>query len=548
MLTFFSQLIKSPIGRHLTLSIILFSSLITLVTTAYQLVNDYQGDIHRIDRVFSNIEKANLDVLAASVWVIDERLINTQLNGLIQLPDIKYISVRDDSGQSWSSGTRQSEQSLDRVFPLVYKSPTENINVGMLEVQVDMDAIFQRLYDKAILILLSNGIKTFLVAGFILFLVWYNITKHLDKLSHYCKQINLDVEYDPLQFDRKEKADEFKQVADAINNMQDQLRHSFDALKNSKADLQIALEDRERLLKLERSYKEELARQVKERTLELEQSLAALKRAQQVLVEQEKMAALGGLVSGVAHEINTPIGICLTAASAQLSHIDELIELIHSEHATLDEINAILDEYQQSCELIVRNISKASSLIQKFKTIAIDRSQEEHQCFNLHEQLNEIFESSLLMHPNVEVKAKIIVEPELTIKTNISLLNQMVSNILSNAFTHAFQAHGADNVQDNLIQIDASIDEGFVHISIQNNGVKIPPEVAEHMFEPFFTTSRSKGGTGLGLSAAFNAATLLNGTMSYQADASLGGAQFNISLPFTQCDLAPLNQYHEFQI
>lgn len=475
MLTFFSQLIKSPIGRHLTLSIILFSSLITLVTTAYQLVNDYQGDIHRIDRVFSNIEKANLDVLAASVWVIDERLINTQLNGLIQLPDINYISVRDDSGQSWSSGTRQSEQSLDRVFPLVYKSPTENINVGMLEVQVDMDAIFQRLYDKAILILLSNGIKTFLVAGFILFLVWYNITKHLDKLSHYCKQINLDVEYEPLQFDRKEKADEFKQVADAINNMQNQLRHSFDALKNSKADLQIALEDRERLLKLERSYKEELARQVKERTLELEQSLAALKRAQQVLVEQEKMAALGGLVSGVAHEINTPIGICLTAASAQLSHIDELIELIHSEHATLDEINAILDEYQQSCELIVRNISKASSLIQKFKTIAIDRSQEEHQCFNLHEQLNEIFESSLLMHPNIEVKAKILVEPELNIKTNISLLNQMVSNILSNAFTHAFQPREAALVQDNLIQIDASIDEGFVHISIQNNGVKIPP-------------------------------------------------------------------------
>lgn len=548
MLTFFRQLIKSPIGRHLTLSIILFSSLITLVTTAYQLVNDYQGDIHRIDRVFSNIEKANLDVLAASVWVIDERLINTQLNGLIQLPDINYISVRDDSGQSWSSGTRQSEQSLDRFFPLVYKSPTENINVGMLEVQVDMDAIFQRLYDKAILILLSNGIKTFLVAGFILFLVWYNITKHLDKLSHYCKQINLDVEYEPLQFDRKEKADEFKQVADAINNMQNQLRHSFDALKNSKADLQIALEDRERLLKLERSYKEELARQVKERTLELEQSLAALKRAQQVLVEQEKMAALGGLVSGVAHEINTPIGICLTAASAQLSHIDELIELIHSEHATLDEINAILDEYQQSCELIVRNISKASSLIQKFKTIAIDRSQEEHQCFNLHEQLNEIFESSLLMHPNIEVKANILVEPELNIKTNISLLNQMVSNILSNAFTHAFQPREAALVQDNLIQIDASIDEDFVHISIQNNGVKIPPEVAEHMFEPFFTTSRSKGGTGLGLSAAFNAATLLNGTMSYQADASLGGAQFNISFPFVQCDLAPLNQYHEFQI
>ncbi|MEL4254655.1 ATP-binding protein [Shewanella xiamenensis] len=543
MLTFFSQFIKSPIGRHLTLSIVLFSSLITLMTTAYQLISDYRGDVSRIDRVFSNIEKANLDVLAASIWVIDERLINTQLNGLIQLPDINYISIKDDSGQSWNGGIPKPTHTLNKIFPLVYKSPTDNINVGTLEVQVDMDAIYDRLYDKAILILLSNGIKTFLVAGFILFLVWYNITKHLDKLSKYCKRINLDADFEPLQFERKEKIDEFKQVADAINSMQGQLRNSFEALKSSKAELQTALEDRERLLKLERSYKEELARQVKERTQELEQSLAALKRAQQVLVEQEKMAALGGLVSGVAHEINTPIGICLTAASAQLNHIEELIELIHSEHATLDEINAILDEYQQSCELIVRNITKASSLIQKFKTIAIDRSHEEHQCINLQRQLKEILASSLIMHPKLNAKTDLQVDPNLNIQTNVSLLNQIVSNILSNAYTHAFQDR-----EDNQIQISASIEQGFVNISIQNNGVAIPPEVAEHMFEPFFTTNRSKGGTGLGLSAAFNAVTLLKGSMSYQADSSLGGAQFNIRIPLNQCDAPKITTHHEFTI
>lgn len=527
--------------RHLTLSIVLFSSLITLITTAYQLINDYRGDVSRIDRVFSNIEKANLDVLAASIWVIDERLINTQLNGLIQLPDINYISIKDDSGQSWNAGNSKPTHTLNKIFPLVYKSPTDNINVGTLEVQVDMDAIYQRLYDKAILILLSNGIKTFLVAGFILFLVWYNITKHLDKLSNYCKRINLDADFEPLQFERKEKADEFKQVADAINSMQGQLRNSFEALKSSKAELQTALEDRERLLKLERSYKEELARQVKERTQELEQSLAALKRAQQVLVEQEKMAALGGLVSGVAHEINTPIGICLTAASAQLSHIEELIELIHSEQATLDEINAILDEYQQSCELIVRNITKASSLIQKFKTIAIDRSHEEHQCINLQTQLKQIVESSLLMHPTLKAQTQLHVDPSLNIQTNASLLNQIVSNILSNAYTHAFQDR-----EDNQILISTNIEQEVVNISIQNNGIAIPPEIAEHMFEPFFTTNRSKGGTGLGLSAAFNAATLLKGTMSYQADSQLGGAQFNVRIPLNRCDLPKIGTHHDF--
>ena len=99
MLRFSGQLLTSPIGRKLMLSIVLFSSLITLLTTVYQLFNDYNGDVSRIDRAFSSIEKVNLEVLAASIWVIDERLINTQIDGLSQLPDITYISIKDDSGQ-----------------------------------------------------------------------------------------------------------------------------------------------------------------------------------------------------------------------------------------------------------------------------------------------------------------------------------------------------------------------------------------------------------------------------------------------------------------
>ena len=99
MLISIPQLLQSPIARKLTLSIVVFSSLISLLTTAYQLVSDYQNDVSRIDRVFSNIEAVNLEVLAASIWVIDEHLIDTQLHGLSQLPDINYISIRDDTNQ-----------------------------------------------------------------------------------------------------------------------------------------------------------------------------------------------------------------------------------------------------------------------------------------------------------------------------------------------------------------------------------------------------------------------------------------------------------------
>ncbi len=529
MQTFTGRLIKSPIGRKLTLSIVLFSSIITLLTTGFQLVNDYKGDVDRISRQFSSIEKVNLDVLAASIWVIDERLINTQLNGLIQLPDITYISINDDSGQIWIAGAPTPENTIEKSFELFYSSGSDSIPVGTLLVQADLKAVYDKLLDRAIIILLSNAIKTFIVAGFILFLVWYFVTRHLHSLSQYCQQIDLDSPAIPLTFDKNnKKEDEFQQVSHAINDMQNQIRRSFSELKKSKQELQESLADRERLLELETSYKDELARQVKERTQELEQSLLVLKRAQEVLVEQEKMAALGGLVSGVAHEINTPIGICLTAASSQLIHIQELIKLIHSENATLEEINSILEEYQESCELIVSNITRASTLIQKFKTVAAQQSLEEKRSFNLKQSLVENHEAMKILFGEQHVDVQFDLDPDLEITANQSLLKQIITNILSNAYSHAFK-----QMENGIILIKAQLKEDQLHISIQDNGSGISKEASTHIFEPFYTTNRSQGGTGLGLSAAFNAATLLKGNIKFEPESDLGGASFLISFPVT---------------
>ena len=529
MHTFTSRLIKSQIGRKLTISIILFSSLITLITTGFQLVNDYKGDVNRITRQFSSIEKVNLDVLAASIWVIDERLINTQLNGLIQLPDITYISINDDSGQVWISGTPTPENTIEKTFELFYSSGSDSIPVGTLLVQADLKAVYEKLLDRAIIILLSNAIKTFIVAGFILFLVWYMVARHLHMLSLYCQRLDLDSPFEPLKFDQNnKKGDEFHQVSLAINTMQQQLRTSFSDIKKSKQELQDALTDRERLLALETSYKDELARQVKERTQELEQSLLVLKRAQEVLVEQEKMAALGGLVSGVAHEINTPIGICLTAATSQLVHIEELILLIHGENTTLEEINTILEEYQESCELIVSNITKASTLIQKFKTVAAQQSQEELKTFNLKQALIDSHESMKILFDKQQVEVQFDLDPVLEIKTNLSLLKQITTNILSNAYSHAFK-----KVDKSIIIIRAKLADNNINISIQDNGSGISTDAAAHIFEPFYTTSRNEGGTGLGLSAAYNAAILLKGNIRFEPECELGGACFLICFPIT---------------
>lgn len=527
MQTFTGQLIHSPIGFKLTLSIIIFSSLITILTTGFQLVSDYKGDVDRIERQFNSIEKVNLDVLAASIWVIDERLINTQIHGLIQLPDITYISINDDSGQEWLAGEPSSENTIEKSFELSFLSGNDSIPVGTLLIQADLKAVYDKLLDRIIIILFSNAIKTFIVAGFILFLIWYMVTRNLNRLSQYCKKIDLDSPFEPLSFDHIEnKNDEFYQVAHAINTMQQQLRASFSDIKRSKQELQDALTDRERLLALETSYKEELSSQVKEQTKELEQSLLVLKRAQEVLVEQEKMAALGGLVSGVAHEINTPIGICLTAASSQLNHIDELIKVIHSENATLEELHSILEEHQISCELIVNNITRASSLIQKFKTVAAQQSQEEKRSFNLQQELFDSHESVKVLFSDIKVDIQLEVEPTLAIKTNHNLLKQIITNVLSNAYSHAFK-----HVESPIINIKVELEGERLNILIQDNGSGIKEEDTSRIFEPFFTTSRHRGGTGLGLSAAFNATTLLKGNIKLIQECELGGACFHISFP-----------------
>lgn len=131
-------------------------------------------------------------MLAASLWVIDERLINIQLNALIKLPDINYISINDDSGQKWAAGARLSEDSIEKSFILSYPAGKNRIPVGTLHIQADLKNIHNNLEKRAIIIVLSNAIKISIIIGFILFLGWYMVTKNWHKIIQYFKEIELD--------------------------------------------------------------------------------------------------------------------------------------------------------------------------------------------------------------------------------------------------------------------------------------------------------------------------------------------------------------------
>ena len=270
---------------------------------------------------------------------------------------------------------------------------------------------------------------------------------------------------------------------------------------------------------------DEALRSAKERA---EASLAELKSTQASLIEAEKLAALGSLVAGVAHEVNNPVGIGLTVASS-LTHRCKTIsgEIAHGpirRSHLLDFIAGIED----AAGMIVSNLYRASELIESFKQVAVDRSSHGRHRFDLAETCEQIAAS---LRPGLKVS-------RITLETHVpggilmdsypGPLGQLVTNLFLNAVRHAFPAR-----ETGVIAVSAVSDDrqGTVTITFGDDGIGMEEEVRRRAFEPFFTTSRGAGGTGLGLHIAFNIAThQLGGRISLEA-APGRGCRFVIVLP-----------------
>lgn len=230
-------LTKSYIARRLIIAIILFSSSITLITTSLQIYSDYEQNLEQIDAYLYMIETSHLESLTKSVWHIDEELIMLQLDGLLQLTDVERLEIVHRDKISWFSGKRQSEFTVEKEFPLKYTYLNRQHSIGTLTVVVSLSQVYYRLFKKAIAILISNGIKTFLVAGFTLFIFQYYVTRHLAVIARYVHDLEINDDIGALQLRRKpqtkKQQDELEQVVGAINKMQHNLKKAFEDLRKS---------------------------------------------------------------------------------------------------------------------------------------------------------------------------------------------------------------------------------------------------------------------------------------------------------------------------
>jgi len=228
---------KGRLARRLIVAIILFSTAITVLTTAVQLYVDYDQDVEAIHARIEQINESHLNSIVASVWFLDTKQVQLQLDGLRRMPDIEYLAVVVENEIKWSSGRINSSETITELLPLTHKSLGREDKIGNLKVVASLDEVFRRLYKKFVVILISNGFKTFLVAGFIYFIIWHLFTRHLDRFILFTERFELGEEVTSLSLDRPQSkvgaADEFDKLANALTTMQLKLSRSYADLKDN---------------------------------------------------------------------------------------------------------------------------------------------------------------------------------------------------------------------------------------------------------------------------------------------------------------------------
>ncbi|TAN49539.1 MAG: PAS domain S-box protein [Methylococcaceae bacterium] len=252
-----------------------------------------------------------------------------------------------------------------------------------------------------------------------------------------------------------------------------------------------------------------------------------LRFAYESMAEAEKMAALGGLVAGVAHEINTPIGVNLASATHLEGDTRRVKALYAAGELSEDELEDYFATADQAVKLMIINSQRAADLIQSFKQVAVDQTGGEQREFDLRVYIEEVLLSLRPKFKHSPITVVIDCAPGIQVNSLPGALSQILTNLILNALTHGF-----DNKQSGEITIQAILmPDDTIKLCVIDDGNGIPEDIQARIFEPFFTTRRGRGGSGLGLNIAYNVAHHgLNGSLRVQSAAGQG-TTFTLTFP-----------------
>ncbi|CBW27367.1 putative two-component system, histidine kinase [Halobacteriovorax marinus SJ] len=651
---------RSHLSFELLKWILICSTFFTFLGAGVQLYTDYKSGLRVINSTLSQIKDSYVQSMSNSLWNLDDEQISIQIKGIKKLKDIQYIKVserRNNTFKVYSEvGEYKDKNVIEQEYTLEYRNG-DNVNkIGKLQVQATLDGLFSRLFDKILVILITQTVKTFIVSFCILYIIHVLVSKKIMTLVSFAKQLrikNLDA---PISIDRESnKLDEIDELAKSMNQMRVHLKLSVDKMKRSEKNIieerdysnglingspyiicgltpkgivnflnpvglnitgvkrneiigrdffkTLGIEGNERGVKefldeskftevkdfilplkskrgtevvinwstlLRRNaegdiieiigfgsditqkhfaekelkrYQQQLEVLVEKRTAEVEQknvelseNLDELKNMQTRLVAQEKLASLGSLTSGIAHELNNPLNFVINFSQASQESCSDIAKELESKTPDFSEVKESLDELKEFSNMIHMHGKRAETIIRSM----LDHSRSKESEKSLEEVNNLIEENVNFAFHAIKAKyhgfnAKITLRLEDSLP-KAELAKGEFGRVLLNMFTNAFYSMNLRKEQEKdpyeaELIITSLQDSKFIIIKIRDNGIGIEKEKLKDVFDPFYTTKPTGEGTGLGLSLSHEIIVGVH-QGELDIDSELGEfAEFTIKLP-----------------
>ena len=276
-----------------------------------------------------------------------------------------------------------------------------------------------------------------------------------------------------------------------------------------------------------RQLNAELESRVQQRTLELREALRNLKEAQDGLLRSEKLAGLGSMVAGVAHELNTPLGNCLTTASTLQERTEEIRQEFGSGQMRRSSLEAYLQEAGLACDILLRGLGTANELVSHFKQLSVDQTSMQRRGYELDAVVGDVMSLLRARWKTTPFQLECQLAVPGPLEGYPGPLGQVLGNLLLNALLHAFEGREQGRVKVSAHSLGAS----DYLLVVEDDGIGMSEDVRRRAFDPFFTTKMGRGGTGLGLNIVYNlVSTVLGGSISLHSEPGQG-SRFEIRLP-----------------
>ena len=561
--------VKTGLSRKLLTRVLSVYFSLTLLVTVGQIFTEYLSTKNHVESELQTLKNTFSSSLTRALWELNHDQVRAISEGLMSLPIVEGLQVRGENGNyiaEYGLRAKRSPAPVDREiiedhsggvfsfsFPLVFKFSGRESTVGDVTLYSSFDTIFSRI-EVGVFFLIGNAIvKT-------TFLVFLFMTAFRTMLSEPLQTITEQMEnFDPQHPEESklsiklEDDNELLQLKESYNGVIDDLIASNNKLNEAQNELTLAnkkLDDQnlileqevakktaslsqimldleqqkdeliahQRELRQENENRQYIEAELRQRNKELAGSMDTLKHAQEQLLESERMASLGGLVAGIAHDVNTPLGVSVTAASFLQERLNNLKTDFEDKSLTSKNMASFIDEAEQTALLLLNNLERASDLIASFKQVAVDQTSETEREINLNNYINEIIQSLKPSFKHTEYQINVSCPQNLVVTCAPGAIAQIVTNMVMNSITHGFEGRAKGS-----ITLEVKEENNTVSLYYSDDGKGLSEEELSKLFDAFYTTKRGKGGSGLGTHIMYNLVTQsLNGQIEAQSSIDKG--------------------------